>query len=136
MIVIFQQAYSSCLLESCNAIFWYHIMSVFYQHLESHIFSPLFVCGACVFFCVELYTLKRICVENVFLANCKARHKMLHSPSASSLMCVLAMSQSVYTQITQKSLMCIYIQSCGRRALKQVFWLTIKSVCYLGSVEG
>lgn len=61
---------------------------------------------------------------------------MLHSPSASSLMCVLAMSQSVYTQITQKSLMCIYIQSCGRRALKQVFWLTIKSVCYLGSVEG
>lgn len=26
--------------------------------------------------------------------------------------------------------MCIYIQSCGRRALKQVFWLT-KSLCVI-----
>lgn len=66
----------------------------------------------------------------MFLANCKASHKMLHLPSVSNLMCALAMSQPVYTQITQASLMCTYIQSFGRRALKQVFWLMKKSVLY------
>lgn len=37
----------------------------------------------------------------MFPADCQARHKMLHLPLVSSLMCVLALSQSVYTEITQ-----------------------------------
>lgn len=43
---------------------------------------------------------------------------MLHSPLVGSLMCVLAMSQSVYTQIIQAFLMHIYIWALWEESFK------------------
>lgn len=68
-------------------------------------------------------------LSNVFLADCQAMHKKLHLSLAFSLLCRLATSQSVYTQVTQAFLMSITLEE------EMVSWLFEKCMYYSSLID-